>query len=82
MSPAFFDIAGLAGVALILGAYILMQLDYLNNRQIRFQLMNLIGALLIMVSLLHFWNLASFLMELAWGSISAWGLWKIIRKKQ
>lgn len=78
--PYIFDLAGLTGVALILAAYILMQTNYLTNQQIRFQLMNLVGALLIMFSLLHFWNLSSFLMELAWGGISAWGLWKILRK--
>ena len=80
MHPIIFDAAGLVGVFLILAANGLLQAEYLRSDQMRFQLMNFIGALLIMFSLLHAWNLASFLMELAWGSISAWGIWKIMRK--
>lgn len=81
MAYYIFNGTGLVGVLCILAAYYLLQADILNNGQLRFQLLNLIGALLIMISLLYSWNLSSFLMELAWASISVWGICKILKNR-
>jgi len=46
-------------------------------------LMNLVGAILIIISLVHDFNLPAFVLESVWGLISAYGLakWLIRRKK-
>ncbi|VWX59110.1 CBU_0592 family membrane protein [Sphingorhabdus sp. 109] len=42
---------------------------------------NLLGALLLTISLLVHFNLASFLLEMVWISIALGGLWKAYRKQ-
>ena len=72
-----FDLCGLLGVACIISTYLLTQLDKLSNRHMAYPLINLIGALLVLVSLTHFWNLASFVIELFWIAISIVGIIRI-----
>ena len=76
-----FNVIGIAGVLCILYAYCLLQANILNNSQLRFQFLNLGGAILIIISLFCFWNLASFVIELAWAIISIWGIYKIIKQR-
>lgn len=42
---------------------------------------NLLGALLLTVSLMVYFNLASFLLEMVWISIAVGGLWKAYRNR-
>ena len=44
-----------------------------------YSLLNGLGALLIMVSLIYNFNLSSFVIEIAWLMISAYGLWRWYR---
>lgn len=73
------DIIGLIGVLLILIAYAGVQSDRLPARDWRFSAVNGLGAALITISLLYSFNLASFVIEIAWLIISAYGLWKAWR---
>lgn len=43
---------------------------------------NLVGALLLTISLLVHFNLASFLLEIVWITIALGGLWKAYRNKR
>jgi hypothetical protein len=72
------DTAGLVGVAIILIAYAGAQLRRLDPLKAPSLAMNLIGAGLILVSLVHAFNLAAFLVEAAWALVAALGLIRVI----
>ncbi|HEX4899504.1 MAG TPA: hypothetical protein VFV61_03170 [Pyrinomonadaceae bacterium] len=74
LSYSWFDIAGLAGVVLIIIAYLLLQLGKLPSTAPSYSLLNAIGAFLVMVSLFFDFNLSAFLMEAFWFLISLFGL--------
>jgi hypothetical protein len=69
-----FDLAGLVGVVLILGAYAGAQARRLDPVRLTSLLMNLAGASLVMLSLTRKFNLAAFIMELAWAVVALYGL--------
>ena len=79
----WFDLAGFLGVLLIVVAYLLLQLDKLPSSALSYSLLNAVGALLIMVSLLFKFNFSAFLIEVFWFLISLLGLsrWLISRQR-
>ena len=76
MNVQWYDFAGVAGVVMILIAYLLLQVGRIGPLDIRYSLLNLFGALLIILSLLFDFNLSAFLMEAAWVLISLLGLYR------
>ncbi len=74
------DIAGLAGVVMMLGAYAGAQARVLDPLKAPALIANLIGASLVMVSLSHDFNLSAFLMEAAWAVVAAFGLLRLMFK--
>jgi hypothetical protein len=76
-----FDITGLLGVSLILLAYFLLQIERLRSEVLGYPVLNLVGAVLILVSLTHTFNLASFVIEVCWIAISLYGIAKILRRR-
>jgi hypothetical protein len=70
------DLLGLAGVALIVLAYALLQSDTWRQQDRIYSLANAIGAALILVSLAFDFNLSAAAMELCWLVISLYGLWR------
>ena len=60
------DVIGLVGVAAYLSAYGLLQLGILKAEDLRYALLNALGALLILYSLIFDFNLASFVTQAAW----------------
>jgi hypothetical protein len=60
------DFVGLVGVAAYLAAYGLLQLGRLRVEDSRYALLNGIGALAILYSLLFDFNLPSFVTQTAW----------------
>ena len=74
MTIAPFDLVGFAGTALIVAAYFSNQQRWLASDDWRFPCLNLVGALLILVSLYFEWNFPSVVIELFWIAISAWGM--------
>ena len=76
------DFGGLLGVLLMLFAYALGQLGRLRIDTVPALLMNLAGAVLVMVSLLFKFNLSAFLMEAAWALVALFGLAKLGLKKR
>lgn len=81
MELSLTDLIGIFGVVLIVIAYILLQVERMDARDLGFSLLNTIGALLIIVSLMFDWNLASFLMEFIWLMISLYGIFKYYKSK-
>jgi len=80
MKSALFTILGLAGSALVVGAYLLNQLGRLPSSDWRFAAANLAGALAILLSLTDAWNLPSAIIELFWAAISLYGLARAVRR--
>ena len=67
------DLVGLIGVAAYLSAYGLLQLGTLKVEDSRYALLNALGAILILYSLLFDFNLASFVTQSAWLVLTAIG---------
>lgn len=77
-----FNAIGIAGVILIILAYFLLQIDRLTQDHISYSLLNLIGALFLLISLFYTWNLASVIIEIFWLAISLFGLIKAIHRRR
>ena len=68
------DTIGLTGVFCVLLAYFLLQTHRIQMEDLRYSLLNCVGAALILVTLFFNFNLASFVIELCWLAISGYGL--------
>jgi len=75
-----FNLIGITGIALIILAYLLLQVGRMKTSDILYPLLNLVGAFLHIVSLYRYWNLASFIIEIFWMAISVYGIY-IIKNK-
>lgn len=74
LNLSWFDLVGFVGVAVIVVAYLLLQLNRLPSSAPIYSLLNAAGAFLVMISLLFDFNVAAFLMEFFWFLISLIGL--------
>ena len=81
ISPFLANVIGIFGSALILAGYAYANLKA-NFDRLWFNLINLAGALLLMISLLVHWNLASFLLEIAWSAIAIVGIAAALRNRR
>jgi len=82
MQYAWYDFAGNIGVGLMVFAYLLLQAEKVRSRDLSYSVMNGIGALLVVVSLLYRFNLSAFLVESFWFVISVYGLLKFASKRR
>lgn len=76
MSPLITDIIGMTGTFLVVGAFVLLQLEKLDPKGLTFNVANLAGAILLLISLCINFNLASFVIELFWIGASCIGLYR------
>jgi hypothetical protein len=74
MALPIYELAGFLGAAIIVVAYFAMQQRWLDALDWRFPAANLLGALLILVSLWFDWNFPSVVIEVFWALISLMGL--------
>ena len=70
----------MAGTALVVLAYYLLQLEKVDPKGLKYNLMNFFGAVLLLISLSFTFNLASYIIELFWIGASLIGLWKFFRR--
>lgn len=68
------DFVGNLGVVLVLGVYLLIQIDRLDARTKTYSALNALGAGFITVSLVVDFNLSAFVVEVAWLVVSLYGL--------
>jgi len=78
MEYAWYDFVGNLGVVCVLGTYLSLQLGRLALNGLMYSLINGLGALLILVSLLFNFNLSSFTIEVVWLLISAYAVGKYL----
>jgi len=79
---SWFDLIGNVGVLLMVIAYLLLQLEKLSGSALSYLLLNAVGAVLVMISLMFRFNLSAFLMEAFWLLISLYGLAKPLLSKR
>lgn len=70
------NVIGMTGTALVVGTYIALQLGRIKSESLAFNVLNLVGAILLLLSLLVHFNLASFVIEVFWIAASLVGLWR------
>jgi hypothetical protein len=75
------DAVGLVGVSLIVGAYLGLQMGWMDNRKPAYSAVNAAGAGLVLWSLFYEFNLAAFLVEAFWVVISLVGLLRALRMR-
>lgn len=77
ISPLAADIIGIFGSVLFIIGFAYANLAKVMN-QILFNALNLAGAVLLLTSLWVHFNLAAFVLEVAWGFIALLGLGKAL----
>ena len=80
MSYGWSDLAGIIGVSLIVGAYLMMQLERLDSRSLTFSALNAAGAALIITSLVFDFNMSAMVVEVFWLGISLVGIGRSLRR--
>jgi hypothetical protein len=76
-----YDIVGFAGAAVFVIAYFANQQRWLSSEDWRYPFANLVGAVLILVSLMFEWNYPSVVIEVFWALISLYGIAKSRRER-
>ena len=82
MGYTWYDFVGNVGVFLLLAAYLLLQLNKLSSSQISYSVLNGLGAILIIVSLIYDFNLSAFAIEFFWLLISLVGIVNYYRSRK
>lgn len=77
----FADIIGMMGTILVVLAFFLIQMDKIDPKSLHYNMLNLIGAILLLISLCINFNLASFVIEIFWIIASIVGLINYFKKK-
>ncbi len=81
LTPLLADIIGLIGTALFIAAFAYANAAESLNK-LWFNAANLVGAMLLLISLSVKFNLAAFVLEACWAVIASWGLVKAWREKR
>lgn len=76
------NVIGMLGTTLVVGSYFLLQLDKLDAKGFSYNLLNLLGAVLLLISLMVHFNLASLVIEIFWIAASIVGLFKAAQRKK
>jgi hypothetical protein len=82
MQYAWYDFAGNIGVVLMVLGYLLLQAEKVRSSDLSYSLMNGVGALLVVISLLYRFNLSAFLFESFWFLVSVYGLIKFFGRQR
>jgi hypothetical protein len=76
MLETIAHIIGLVGMACVVVAFHMTVNGHWPGQSVKFNSVNLVGAILLLISLCVHFNLGSFVIELFWIAISLRGLWK------
>jgi hypothetical protein len=75
------NVIGLLGSALFVAAFAYANAAKELNK-LRFNLANLLGAVLLLISLSVHFNLAAFVLEAAWALIALWGITRALGERR
>ena len=76
------DLIGMSGTCLVVLAFFAIQLEKISAQGPVYNLLNLTGATLLLISLSINFNLASFVIELFWIGASLVGLVKLLQRRR
>ena len=76
------DIVGFVGTFMIIAAYLLLQIQKIDSASLNYSLLNGVGALLIIYSLVYNFNFPAFVVEVFWVLISMVGIVRFFLPKQ
>ena len=79
LNLAWYDWIGIAGTAMVLAGFLLLQAGRLSGTAISYQLINLFGSGGVLVSLLGKFNMSVFVLELTWMLISVFGIVRTLK---
>ena len=74
-----FDLVGLVGIALSIGCYARVQWHRDYAKKLSYSVLNFLSAVLLGVSILHNWNLSSFIGNAFWLLISVYGIYRCLK---
>ena len=77
-----FQWIGFVGMAFVVIAYLLLQVNKYTIKSLQYQLLNLVGAILLLISLFVHFNLGSFIIEVFWIIITIYGIFVNIKDKK
>ena len=79
----WWDFVGFAGVALVLGAYFLLQTGRMRGDSVPYSVLNMIGAAGILVPVWYIqpMNWSVLFIEAAWILISVYGIWHATQRR-
>ena len=77
---SFLDWVGIIGSLMIAGAYYGVSNNYFSPEKLNYHLINLVGSLLILLSLYFKPNPGAILIELLWIFIASLGIYNYFRK--
>ncbi|HEY6132207.1 MAG TPA: hypothetical protein VIV27_09315 [Halioglobus sp.] len=77
---SIIDGIGMLGTLMVVLAYCLLQLERTDPKSLSYNMINLVGAALLLLSLCFNFNLASFVIEVFWIGASLIGLGKYWRR--
>ncbi len=77
-----YQIIGFVGMLFIVYAYLLLQIKKYTITSFSYQVLNLIGAILLLISLFVHFNLGSFIIEVFWIIITLFGMYKNLKEKK
>ncbi len=77
-----YQIIGFVGMLFIVYAYLLLQIKKYTITSFKYQILNLVGAILLLISLFVHFNLGSFIIELFWIIITLFGMYKNLKEKK
>jgi hypothetical protein len=78
----FADVIGIVGVIMILIAYYFLSVGKWISDSMLYQVLNFVGAWLILFSLYFHWNFSSVVIEIAWIIISVMGMVRVVRLRK
>ena len=81
MAYEWHDLFGNAGLVLIVGTYLLLQVGKMSSEQLAYSVLNGLGALFVMISLYFDFNLSAFLLEFFWLLFSLIGIWRFVMSR-
>ena len=79
---SLYDAFGLIGASLFVVSFAGTQIEKLDPHDWPSLTLNLVGAILVLVSLIHAFNLASFVLEVVWGLVALYGLIKFVLRRK
>lgn len=75
-----YHVVGFGGMILVVYAYLMLQIKKYTITSFSYQFLNLVGAILLLISLFVHFNLGSFIIEVFWIIITVYGMYKNLKE--